>query len=68
MVILEKRAHKLIFELGFTEIFIHAIGPAIYKAIDLSLKLQNAHPLQLRTAPNTATVRLIDDYIPKQVF
>jgi hypothetical protein len=45
------------------ECYIHALGSAIPLAVEISLKLQQEFPLVM--SPKTDTVKLVDDFIPK---
>eukprot|EP01136_Pigoraptor_vietnamica_P028083 Opistho-1_new@85210 len=57
------RAQKLL-DAGFDEIFIHGLGAAINRAINLALRLQEQHKGTLSVAANTSTVELVDDIDP----
>ena len=55
-----KRCQKLL-EMGFTEIFIHGLGSAISRAINIGLQLEAQYNGALRLDLNTSTLELVDD-------
>lgn len=54
--------HLLIENVDFTEIYLHAMGGAINRAVSLALQLQIKLECQLNTL--TSTIELEDDLIP----
>lgn len=55
------RCMKL-FESGFSEIFIHGLGAAVNRAINLALQIQKSGMGTIDMAVNTSTVELMDDF------
>lgn len=45
------------------EVYIHSIGNAINRAINLALKLEEDHSFKYEV--NTSTINLVDDYFPE---
>jgi len=58
------RCMKL-FESGFNEIYIHGLGAAVNRAINLSLQIKKSGLGTIDLAVNTSTVELTDDYEPE---
>ncbi|XP_043240635.1 ribonuclease P protein subunit p20-like isoform X1 [Amphibalanus amphitrite] len=52
-----------LFEKGYTEIFIHGMGAASPRAINLALQLNINHRNTLSVATNTSTQRVVDDLV-----
>lgn len=59
------RCHKLLDQ-GVSELFIHGLGAAIHRAINLSLQLKetSVSSSTLEVSATTSTVDLVDDYEP----
>ncbi|XP_037093410.1 ribonuclease P protein subunit p20-like [Pollicipes pollicipes] len=53
-----------LFEKGYNELFIHGLGAASPRAINLALQLNVNHRDTLSLAVNTSTQRVVDDLIP----
>ena len=51
---------------GFIEIFIHGLGAAINRSINLALQLKTKNHGSLSLESNTSTVELKDDLIPEK--
>eukprot|EP01137_Pigoraptor_chileana_P030792 Opistho-2@17760 len=57
------RAQKLL-DSGLDEIFIHGLGAAINRAINLALRLQEHYKGTVQVSTNTSTIELVDDIEP----
>lgn len=55
---------KKLLDQGENEIFIHGLGAAISRAINLSLKLKAMYLDTVDISTNTSTVEVVDDYEP----
>ena len=54
-----------LFEKGYNEIFIHGLGAASPRAINLALQLNINHHNTLSQAVNTSSQRVVDDLVPR---
>ncbi|XP_077445021.1 ribonuclease P protein subunit p20 [Stigmatopora argus] len=59
------RCQKLLDGGGHREIFVHGLGLAINRAINIALQLQASSQGALQLAANTSTVELVDDLEPE---
>ncbi|CAI8051258.1 Ribonuclease P protein subunit p20 [Geodia barretti] len=57
------RSHKLLDQ-GAQELFIHGLGAAIHRAINLALQLKETSSHSLEVSCTTSTVELVDDLEP----
>jgi len=55
---------KKLLESGHSEIYIHGLGVAIDRAINIALQLKVVGAGSLEVSSNTATVELVDDLEP----
>lgn len=58
------RCRKLL-QTGLSEIYIHGLGSAMNRAINLALRLEAESHGRLKVAANTSTVELVDDIEPQ---
>lgn len=58
-----ERCRKLL-DAGFTEIYIHGLGTAVNRAINLALQLKRRGLGTLDIATNTSTMEVTDDLLP----
>ena len=58
------RCHKML-DTGVNEIYIHGLGAAVNRAVNLALQLQKCNIDTLQLSVNTSTVELTDDLEPK---
>eukprot|EP01127_Copromyxa_protea_P017334 TRINITY_DN5265_c0_g1_i1.p1 TRINITY_DN5265_c0_g1~~TRINITY_DN5265_c0_g1_i1.p1 ORF type:complete len:136 (-),score=24.46 TRINITY_DN5265_c0_g1_i1:23-430(-) len=63
-VVVLKKAKKLLDNGEFSEVTIHGLGAAIYKAINIAQLLVSDSLGSLKMSPTTSTETLIDDYEP----
>lgn len=47
------------------EVYIHGLGAAINRAVNLALELKHSSPGNIETATKTSTVELVDDLEPE---
>ena len=59
-----QRCRKML-ERGANELYVHGLGAAINRAINLSLQLQSEAHGSLQVAAHTSTVELVDDLEPE---
>lgn len=55
---------KKLFQSGENEIYIHGLGNAVTRAINMALKVQGEYGQSLEMWPHTTTETLIDDFEP----
>ncbi|CAG8436360.1 2699_t:CDS:2 [Ambispora gerdemannii] len=60
-----ERAKKLLLQERYPKIIIHALGPAIPRAIDLVMQLNETTHNQIEYKTTTSTVSLFDDIEPE---
>jgi len=55
-----------LFESGYSELFVHGLGAATPRALNLALQLNINHRGTLALATHTSTVRTVDDLVPHE--
>ena len=58
-----ERSQKLL-DSGYNEIFIHGLGAAINRAVNLALQLEERGHGGIRVSPQTSSTQVVDDYRP----